>query len=67
MDEKYCPLLLPALSRDNIPVQCKRECCAWWHTYDRPSGKSIPGRCALVSVADALTDMNLIGLDINSN
>lgn len=67
MDEKYCPLMLPVINRDGIPAKCKREHCAWWHAYDKPSGRGVPGRCALVSIADALTDMNLIGVDVNSN
>ena len=58
----------PLLSIGNaFPEDCKRECCAWWHAYDRPSVRGVPGRCALVSIADALTDMNLIGVDVNGN
>lgn len=66
MDEKYCPLLLPVISRDGEPVACKRERCAWWHTYSKPKWDA-PGRCALVSIADALTDMDLIGVDVTTN
>lgn len=67
MDDRYfvsCPLL--RTGRDTDPAPCKQECCAWWHTYNRP-GKALPGRCALVSIADALMDMNLIGVDVNDN
>lgn len=58
-----CPLL--SIGRA-FPGECKREKCAWWHAYDRPS-RGLPDRCALVSIADALTDMNLLGVDINGN
>lgn len=57
----------PLLSIGNaFPEDCKREHCAWWHAYDKP-GKALPGRCALVSIADALMDIDLIGVDINNN
>lgn len=65
MADKYCPLMLPVISRDGIPPQCKRERCAWWHAYDRPS-RGLPGRCALASIADALTDMDLLGVEIHN-
>ena len=60
-----CPLMKAVRAEDLAP--CLKEHCAWWHAYDRPSVKGVPGRCALVSIADALTDMNLIGVDVNGN
>ncbi len=61
--DSICPLL--SIGRA-FPGECKREKCAWWHTYNR-QGKQLPGRCALMSIADALTDMNLLGVEINGN
>ncbi len=58
-----CPLL--SIGRA-FQENCKREKCAWWHTYNRP-GTQLPGRCALASIADALTDMDLLGVEINGN
>ena len=56
--------ICPLMSIGKVfPEECKREDCAWW--YARQKGEeSKVGCCALVSAADNLADMNLIGVSV---
>lgn len=65
-DTKICPLL--SIGRASDPAPCLGDRCSWWHEYLNPTtGKRAPGRCAVASAADALTDIGLIGINVNNN
>lgn len=64
-DTKICPLL--SIGRAGDPAPCIEDRCPWWHEYLNPvTGKRDTGRCALVSIAEALTDIGLIGINVNN-
>lgn len=63
-DFPVCPLL--SIGRASDPVHCLQDGCAWWHVYEKQNKNlcKAPG-CALLSAANALTDIDMIGIEIN--
>ncbi|MDE7243937.1 MAG: hypothetical protein K2O18_08175 [Oscillospiraceae bacterium] len=63
--------ICPLLSIEKVfPEECKRDGCAWWHAYDRTHGSdkwTRPGCCALVSIAEHLADMNVLGIECHND
>ena len=58
-----CPLLSIGKA---FPENCKRDGCRWWHAYNK-SEKARPGSCALVSIAEHLADMNVLGIECHND
>ena len=61
-----CPIrALRGSSDPDIAPECMGAQCAWWHTYANGKGENPrPSRCALVSIADTLMDINLTGVNV---
>ena len=65
--ESPTAVVCPLLSIEKVfPEECKRDGCAWWHAYNR-SEKARPGCCALVSIAEHLADMNVLGIECHND
>ena len=61
------PTICPLMSIEKaFPEECKRDGCAWWHTYNK-SEKARPSSCALVSIAEHLADMNVLGIECHND